>query len=72
MKSRVKPMALGCALQLIAIIMIIAGLDAAVTEASIWFFLFGFMAGDTRADDLLRFMVWHLWWHELLPGVAHT
>ena len=40
-------MALGCALQLIVIIMIIAGLDAAVTEASIWFFLFGFMAGGS-------------------------
>ena len=46
-KSRIRPMEFGCALQLVAIIIIMLRPTASSTEASVWFFLFGFMAGGS-------------------------
>jgi MFS family permease len=47
MRSRVKPMAVGCALQMVAIIIVIAYPQASSFESSILFFIFGFMAGGS-------------------------
>jgi MFS family permease len=47
MKSRVKPMAIGCALQMVTMIVGIAYTQASPLEASILFFIFGFMAGGS-------------------------
>ena len=46
-KSRTKPMQLGCILQFSAIIIILIRPTASSAEASVWFFLFGFMAGGS-------------------------
>lgn len=47
MKSRVKPMAAGCGLQMVAIVIGIANTGMSHSEASILFFIFGFMAGGS-------------------------
>ncbi len=47
MKSRVRPMAVGCFLQLVAIVLIMVSRDVSVTVLSIEFFAFGFMAGGS-------------------------
>ena len=47
MRSRVKPIAVGCALQMVAIIIVIAYPQAPSFESSILFFIFGFMAGGS-------------------------
>ena len=46
-KSRIKPMQIGCALQLIAIIIIMLRSTSSGAEISFWFFAFGFMAGSS-------------------------
>ena len=46
-KSRIKPMQIGCALQLIAIIIIMLRSTSSGAEVSFWFFVFGFMAGSS-------------------------
>jgi sugar phosphate permease len=47
MKSRVKPMAAGCGLQMVALVIGIANPEVSHSEASILFFIFGFMAGGS-------------------------
>ena len=47
MKSRVRPMAIGCLLQLVVLVLIMVSNEASVTVISIEFFVFGFMAGGS-------------------------
>ena len=47
LKSRVKPMAAGCGLQMVALVIGIANPEVSHSEASILFFIFGFMAGGS-------------------------
>ena len=49
-KKRKMPMALGCALQLVAIVIILMRPGMSPTEASVWFFLWGFMAGGSMLN----------------------
>ena len=50
MKSRKKPMFIGCFLQMIAIIMILSRPSMGLTEAYVWFFLWGFMSGGSMLN----------------------
>ncbi len=60
LRRRKLPMALGCALQLLTILVILARPSMSPAEASLWFFLWGFMAGGS----MLPFAIGM----ELVPG----
>ena len=47
MKSRVRPMAVGCLLQLVVLVLILVSNEVSVMVISIEFFVFGFMAGGS-------------------------
>ena len=50
MKSRKKPMLIGCVLQLVAILGILMRPDMSITEAFGWFFVWGFMSGGSMLN----------------------
>ena len=50
MKSRKTPMFIGCFLQMIAIIFILSRPTMGITEAYVWFFLWGFMSGGSMLN----------------------
>ena len=49
-KSRKLPMFVGCALQLVAIVVILSRPGMSTTEAYVWFFLWGFMSGGSMLN----------------------
>ena len=50
MKRRKRPMFLGCLIQLVAIIVILMQPAMSPTEASVWFFIWGFMSGGSMLN----------------------
>jgi len=50
MKSRKKPMFIGCLLQMIAILFILSRPGVSVSETYFWFFMWGFMSGGSMLN----------------------